>query len=352
MSRQRDRMRSVLGLDDEDDAAPSPAPVVAAASGAARHMPAGSIKALETTLTRAEREADELRRVMEAGVAVVDLDPASIDAAPVADRLDDGAEAFDVLKESIAANGQEVPILVRPHPARPGRFQVAYGHRRLRAAADLGRMVRAVVRPLTDEQLVLAQGLENSARRDLTWIEQATFAMRLEERGHKQDVVARALTLDRTTVNKMIQTARAIPADIVRAIGRAPKVGRPRWEALAAAIATTDSETLRAVATAPEFSALDAAGRLSRLMDAAKETAAAPGPAPARAITMPDGARIARLSKGATADTLKIDDGGFADWLADRLVDLYLDFEATGRLPTDGDNPASANGGRAGGRKE
>lgn len=352
MSRQRDRMRSVLGLDDEEDAPPSPAPVATVTPGAARHMPAGSIKALETTLTRAEREADELRRVMEAGAAVVDLDPASIDAAPVADRLDDDAEAFEVLKESIAANGQEVPILVRPHPDRAGRFQVAYGHRRLRAAAALGRRVRAVVRSLTDEQVVLAQGLENSARRDLTWIEQATFALRLEERGYKQDVVARALTLDRTTVNKMIQTARAIPADIVRAIGRAPKVGRPRWEALAAAIATTDPETLRTAATAPDFGGLDAAGRLSRLMEAAKETAGEQGPVPARAILRPDGARIARLSKGAAADTLRIDDGGFADWLADRLVDLYRDYEAIGRVSSDGDNPASAVGGRAGGRKE
>jgi len=39
-----------------------------------------------------------------------------------------------------------------------------------------------VVRSLTDEQLVIAQGQENSGRTDLTFIERARFAARLEDR--------------------------------------------------------------------------------------------------------------------------------------------------------------------------
>ena len=50
------------------------------------------------------------------------------------------------------------------NPQQEGRYQIAYGHRRLRAAIELGRPVRAIVKPLTDEQLVVAQGQENSAR--------------------------------------------------------------------------------------------------------------------------------------------------------------------------------------------
>ncbi|MFC7555837.1 ParB/RepB/Spo0J family partition protein [Pseudoroseomonas wenyumeiae] len=60
---------------------------------------------------------------------------------------------------------------MRPHPTEPGRFQVAFGHRRLRAARDLAKPVRAVVRPLSDRELVLAQGQENSARANLSFIE-------------------------------------------------------------------------------------------------------------------------------------------------------------------------------------
>lgn len=329
MSRQRDRMRSILGLTDEADA-PSPAPA-APAPAPARHMPAGSIKALESTLTRAEREADDLRRAMETAGTVVDLDPAAVAASPIADRLEDDPDAFAALKASIAANGQEVPILVRPDPARPGCYQIAYGRRRLKAAADLGRPVRAVVRPLSEEELVLAQGIENSARKDLSWIEQATFALRLEERGHRQDVIARALTLDRTTVNKMIQTARAIPADLVRAIGRAPKIGRPRWEAFAAALAGADPARLRAAAAEPGFAALDAATRMARLL-AAAGPAADPAPGP-REIRTAAGAPVGSFARGARSGTLRIDDVVFAEWLADRLSRLYAEYREIAVIP-------------------
>ena len=60
MSKQRDRSRGILGLiDDEEDVsgAPSPADKADASTRALKHMPSGSIKTLESTLTRAEREA-------------------------------------------------------------------------------------------------------------------------------------------------------------------------------------------------------------------------------------------------------------------------------------------------------
>ncbi len=91
-------------------------------------------------------------------------------------------EADVGLVEAIREQGQQVPILVRPHPDRPGRYQVAFGHRRLRAVAEIGIPVRAVVRDLTDEQLVVAQGQENNERRDLSYIEKARFAQKLQLR--------------------------------------------------------------------------------------------------------------------------------------------------------------------------
>src|SRR5690606_29585903 len=104
----------------------------------------------------------------------------------------------------------------------------------IRAARELGLSVRAVIRALSDTDLVIAQGIENSARQDLSFIERAVFALRLERAGHERSVIQEALTVDRAEVSKLVAVASEIPEDIVTAIGRAPKVGRPRWQALAA----------------------------------------------------------------------------------------------------------------------
>ncbi|MDG3577708.1 ParB/RepB/Spo0J family partition protein, partial [Rhizobium sp. YJ-22] len=108
---------------------------------------AGAVGALRNTLAHITKDG-----------RVVELDPAAIDPSPYPDRLG-GAEdsaAIEQLAASIARNGQEVPVLVRPHPERANRYQTIYGHRRVRAIAGLGQgqKVRAIVRDLTDEELL------------------------------------------------------------------------------------------------------------------------------------------------------------------------------------------------------
>ena len=118
------------------------------------------------------------------GPTLSDLDPDFVDASLIDDRLvadDDGD--FKALCDSIALRGQKTPILVRPHPEIIGRFQVAYGHRRLLAAKVLARRVQAIIRPMSDAELVVAQGIENAQRKNLSFIERATFARKLEDAG-------------------------------------------------------------------------------------------------------------------------------------------------------------------------
>ena len=177
--------------------------------------------------------AKELEAKLTAGEVIVDLDPNLVDPSFIADRMAQNADAYDALREAIAAGGQASPILVRPHPSSTGRYQVAFGHRRLRVAKDLGRRVRAVVKKLSDEELALAQGQENSARLDLSFIERARFAHRLETLGYGRGVIMSALAVDKTTVSKMLSVAACVPASVVDAIGPAPAVGRPRWLDLA-----------------------------------------------------------------------------------------------------------------------
>ncbi len=165
------------------------------------------------SLSGISRELEDARRLKESfegSERVVELDPALVESSFIEDRLsyESGLdESFEELVESIRLNGQQVPILVRPHPDKQGSYQTAYGHRRLRAAARVGKSVQAIVRDLTDMQLVLAQGKENTERRDLSFIERAFFARNLVERGFERGLVQDALSLDKAEMSRFLQVA-------------------------------------------------------------------------------------------------------------------------------------------------
>lgn len=357
MSKQRERKRGILGLiDGEEDQSQSPSHLetVELAKPAIRHMASGSIKTLESTLTRAEREAEELRSLLESGAKIVELKASLVRPSPYADRMkDDDVEAFQTLKTSIAEDGQQVPILVRPHPSELDQYEVAYGHRRLRAVAELGLPVRAIIKSLTDEQLVLAQGIENSARQDLSWIEQAVFALKLDERGFNQKAIAGALSIQRTNTNTMIQVVRKIPADIIQAIGRAPKVGRPRWVELADSLVDGVPQTVRTVLASPVFSSLPSDERFETILRALNaregEREAVESQAKQQrfrqttaTLAVSGGRTVGSFMRGPKTATLKLEDVDFGAWLAERVPALHAEFTATTELPTP--HPESAYG--------
>ena len=287
---------------------------------------AGSVRAVRETFSDIERENDELRAQLASSAQSLELDPTLVDPSPFADRFggqDDAA--LQALKASIETRGQELPILVRPYPQNPGRFQCAYGHRRLRATRELGIKVRAQVREMSDQELVVAQGVENSAREDLSFIERAVFAVRMEDAGFERSVVQTALTIDRAEASKLVSTARSIPADLIAAIGRAPKIGRGRWLALA--------ETLK------EAAAIKRARAAVRQADAPRESdqrflsvlaAALARPereaSPAQTIRSRSGEDIAQVvsnQKQLRLSVSRTEYAAFVDFLIDQLPDLF-----------------------------
>ncbi|MGL4636482.1 MAG: plasmid partitioning protein RepB [Beijerinckiaceae bacterium] len=228
-------------------AAPSPAPDVTAVNTGTSYVGetrirSGAIGAMGASLQQLQesaREAEALRQSLVGAENIVLLDPALIDSAPVADRfLIDNDIAETDLMNSIRESGQQVPVLVRPHPTKPGRWQAAYGHRRIRACRNLGQQVKAIVRPLTDTALAIAQGKENLERRDLSFIERVFFAAGLEDAGFERSIVMQALGVHKADVSRYIAVASAVPIALVRLIGPAPKAGRARWMELADRIAS------------------------------------------------------------------------------------------------------------------
>jgi ParB family chromosome partitioning protein len=295
----------------------------------------GAVKAMGLSLSSITREAEEaklLRQALEAGERVVSLDPVLVDASFVSDRLSEEERDdpdFLALVDSMRDSGQQAPILVRPHPDDAGRYQVAYGHRRLRAARRLGQPVKALVRPLTDEELVVAQGKENAERRNLSFIERAVFAKALVERGFDRKLVGDALVVQKSELSRLLQVADAVPDQFVRAIGPAPKAGRERWMALAAlfgndaakmkAADESGSERFRQAPTDERFRML-----FERL---ARRTR--PEKPPAEDLKGPDGkvfARVSRSGRGVRIDFAADAEPAFAEVLAERLRDDYARF--------------------------
>ncbi|MDQ0563224.1 ParB family chromosome partitioning protein [Rhizobium mesoamericanum] len=211
---------------------PSPPPP------AVNRVGAGVIGAAHRAIDDIKTERDRLKALVESGGgAIREIDPSLIDPSPYPDRLpDDGNESFEAFKRSIATDGQKVPIQIRKHPSSNERYQIVYGHRRWLAAKQLGKPVKAIEVEISDLDLVLAQGIENANRQDLTWIERALFASRMDDAGIKARDIYAALSIEDAELARMRSVYRQIPLDVIEAIGRAPKIGRPRWVELAKAI--------------------------------------------------------------------------------------------------------------------
>jgi ParB family transcriptional regulator, chromosome partitioning protein len=298
----------------------------------------GAIGAVSRSIEQLKQQVTDANRIHErltAGQTIVELDPAAIDGSPVADRMAAATQAHDELRASIAAHGQHAPILVRPHPAAPGRFQVAYGHRRLQAAADLGRTVRAVVRVLTDVELVIAQGVENSARADLSFIERAVYADRLEKAGFTRDTIMAALSIDKTALSKLIAVPNRLPAALLAAIGPAPKIGRDRWLALAELMAQQGAgERVSAAIAGAAFAQADTDQRFELALKAAgsrpkPRTAARPA-----AWRDGNGVKVGQISDNPGELVVTVSRKavpGFAEFVRDAMPGLLSAFQGRNR---------------------
>ncbi len=289
--------------------------------------PSGAIKAVSLGLDRLSAEAAEARALREELASremALELDPALIDPSIVADRIVSGGTdtKFEALKASIRDNGQQIPIIVRPHPGQEGRYQVACGHRRWRAAADLGRKVTALVRLLADRELVVLQGQENGSREDLSFIERARFALQMQARGFDRDTLSAALNVDKPEVSRLLTVAQGVGEDTILAIGPAAKVGRPRWLKLVAGLAQEGARARLAARLAEaDFADADSDRRFALALEAVGSPARL-----ARRRLMP-GAGIVWTKDEEGRAQLVCEDARFTAFLQSRLPALIEEFE-------------------------
>lgn len=250
--------------------------------------------------------------------AVREIAPEMIDDGGPSDRLSFGEAEVASLAKSIQAHGQQVPIMVRPLPDQPGRFKVVYGRRRLRALRSLGMNAKALVRSLSDEQAILAQGHENSQRLDPSFIEKALFIRELSDGGYESDIVMDALAVDKPMLSRMNKVARLIPPEVIQIVGPAHGIGRRRWEEMADAVRDRDIDLLALTAEIDLPSVPSSDARFDLLAQAVTGRKAAATSAPALPVTHSDGTRVAEIRPTPRALTIKLsraDAPDFAQWL-------------------------------------
>lgn len=289
--------------------------------------PVGGITRTLGNITEKIERVSDLERQLSEGQTIVDVDPDLVDGSFVTDRLEIDPVELRQLVEQIREHGQQVPILVRPHPESKGRYQVAYGHRRLAATKQLGIKVRAVVRQLSDDQLVVSQGQENSARTNLSYIERALFALRLEQRDFGRDIIMAALGVDKAALSKMLIVMRQVPLTLINAIGPAPEIGRRRWLELGERLEGIAFEAIVAELSADNSRKLSSDERFQLAMGLAtdKPSSAKSPTAPAMISGVP--VTFKRTPARATFVFDSKAAPGFDQFVQERLQSLFSEFQ-------------------------
>ena len=147
----------------------------------------------------------------------LDLEPHQLDLRYERLRLR-REEAEQRLLGSLAACGQQVPIVVVAVAEEPGRFRVIDGFRRLRALVRLGHdTIWATSWELTElDAMLLSRGLRTASE---TAIEQAWLVAELSERFHLDgEEMARRLARSASWVSRRLALVRVLPESVQEAV--------------------------------------------------------------------------------------------------------------------------------------
>lgn len=116
-------------------------------------------------------------------------------------------DALEELAESIREKGVIQPLIVRPSTSRQDQYEIVAGERRWRAA-QLAQLheIPAIIRDLTDTEMLEVAIIENIQRADLNPVEEAAGYRSLMDRfGHTQERLASALGKSRSHIANLLR---------------------------------------------------------------------------------------------------------------------------------------------------
>lgn len=134
-------------------------------------------------------------------------------------RTDFDEEALAELADSIAQHGVLQPLLVRPISG--DCYQIVAGERRWRASRMAGLTeVPAIIRELTDSEVMEIALIENLQREDLTPIEEALgYKSLIDSYNLTQDEVAKTVGKSRSTVSNAVRLL-SLPQSVIDLISQ------------------------------------------------------------------------------------------------------------------------------------
>ncbi len=297
----------------------------------------GMTGAAKTVVRSIEEMAENTKRLMD-GETIVEIEPQLLDVSFASDRLSEEDAELLALEEAIREQGQATPILVRPSPQNSDRYMVVFGHRRARVAMKLGRRVKAVVKKLDDVASAIAQGQENSARSNLSFIERAYFAQNLLSNGMTKDTVKSAIGIDDALLSKMLSVIETVPSAMTMALGACKKIGRDKWLSLRQLILNPAhlSIALEKIGS-DDFMALPEEDRFDALHNYLKKySARSAAKAPAKAVAetaWASGDNAVRFSmkqkpKSVAIELTSAEARPFSDWLSENMDRLYETYKS------------------------
>ena len=142
--------------------------------------------------------------------AVVELALTDIHANPYQPRRKFDQNALKELASSIEKSGVFQPIIVRQPDAEVKKYEIIAGERRFRASKLAKQAtIPAIVREVTEEQMMEVAVLENLQREDLTALEEA----------EAYDSLMKKLKLTQAEVSKRLGKSRPYIANYLRLLG-------------------------------------------------------------------------------------------------------------------------------------
>jgi len=132
------------------------------------------------------------------GIGLMELPLAALEPNDHNRPIDETSPEFADLRESVKGAGVKVAIIARPHPAKPGKYEICDGERRWRAARQAGCLLVPVdVRPLGEGEARVVQALANLHREPLPPLEEGRMVAEFLDM-HDGDAAAVAVEIGRT----------------------------------------------------------------------------------------------------------------------------------------------------------
>jgi ParB family chromosome partitioning protein len=241
-----------LGLGGNALKPPSTGAQVPGAERAPRTGP-GQMLAVRSLMQESNHELDKLRAQLESyagSIPAKAVEASTVTHSKYANRHEDEFKSseFAELKREIERAGRNVqPILVRAVKGRGAiKYEVIYGHRRLRACQDLGLPVWIIIIEATDEELFFAMDMENRQRKNPSAFELGDSYRRALEDGLFTSIrqLATKLHIDHSLAAKAYAIA-TLPSEVLRAFP-SPMVVQYRWGKLLSDAIQKDPEAVTA----------------------------------------------------------------------------------------------------------